>query len=80
MAVKFKPYYYVAAYSKSRNKIMSNHLMTEMEPNKRLMSLAVAKPRAREYAASLKENKHLGAVDWEPKVYVVSELGKYLVD
>ena len=75
----FKPYYIVQAWSKSRQRLQTQFVTTEMVDGKRCTDIKEAEQRARNFAQSLNESKKLGATDWEPKVQLVSDNGKFLV-
>ena len=75
----FKPYYIVQAWSKSRQRLQTQFVTTEMVDGRRCTEFKEADQRARAFAQSLNEAKKLGAADWEPKVQLVSDNGKFLV-
>lgn len=75
----FKPYYIVQAWSKSRGRLQTQFITTEMNGNKRCTNIKEAHQRADAFAQSLNEAKKLQATDWEPKVQLVTDRGKFLV-
>jgi hypothetical protein len=75
----FKPYYIVQAWSKSRQRLQTQFLATEMSQGKRCTDIKEANMRAQSFAASLNEAKKLQATDWEPKVRLITDHGAYLV-
>lgn len=79
MAVKFKPYYLVKAHSLTHKKLVTQYMMNEQGNKNRLYKQDVARKRAVEYANSLNESKYLGAKDWQPKVYLISQHGQTLL-
>jgi hypothetical protein len=75
----FKPYYIVQAWSKSRQRLQTQFITTEMTEGRRCTDIKEAEQRANAFAQSLNEAKKLNAADWEPKVHLVSDAGKFLV-
>tara|TARA_B110000977_G_scaffold160035_1_gene204230 strand:+ start:4123 stop:4398 length:276 start_codon:yes stop_codon:yes gene_type:complete len=78
--MKIKPYYLIQSWSKRANKQQTQYLQTEIGAGKGCMNIQEAHNRSIEYAASLRESKVGGAVDWEPRVRLVNDSGNYLLD
>jgi hypothetical protein len=75
----FKPYYLVQAWTKSKGRLQTQFITTEISKGKKCTDLAEATRRADAFAASLNEKRMLQATDWEPKVRLVTDNGNYLV-
>lgn len=75
-----KPHYIVNAYSPSRKKLVPQFISTEHSKNKKCTSLIEARRRSVEFAKSLNEAKRENATDWEPKVQLINDQGKLLIN
>lgn len=78
--MKMKPYYLIQSWSNRAKKLQTQYLQTEMSPSDRCQNLKEAHRRSIEFAASLRESKFAGAIDWEPRVRLVNDSGNYLLD
>lgn len=77
---KFKSYYIIEAFSSKKNKIMEQHIATEMGRMVKCSDLQTARNRCKTYAESLNEVKKLGVDDWAPMIHLqYSESQKILV-
>jgi len=72
----FKPYYLIQAYSPKTTKLVTQYISTELSRGKQCQSLIEAKARSKEWAMSQTEAKRYNAVDWEPRVMLVTDRGK----
>ena len=75
-----KPYYLVQAYSPSTRKLVPQYISTEISYNKKCTSLIEAKKRSVEFARSLCEAKRYNVTDWEPKIQLINDMGKTLIN
>ena len=75
-----RPHYIVNAYSPSKRKLVPQFISTEHGKNKQCTSLIEARRRSIEFAKSLNEAKRDHATDWVPRIQLINDQGKLLVD
>jgi|TARA_B110000977_G_scaffold172280_1_gene224552 hypothetical protein len=78
--MKIKPYYQILAYSSSTRKLVPQYISTEISYNKKCTSLIEARRRSTEFAKSLCEANRYNVVDWVPKVQLINDMGKTLLN